>query len=195
MRATRKLALLVCSWACAALPLAAQWDEGGFGGDVPYVPTPQPVVDAMLKLANVAKDDIVYDLGCGDGRIVVTAAKTYGVHATGFDLNPERIKEANENARQAGVEKLVKFVEKNLFDTDLREASVVTLYLLPDVNMRLRPKLLRDLKIGSRIVSHAFDMGDWKPDKKIEVDNRTVYFWVVTDKARAGFAQGQPAAR
>jgi hypothetical protein len=111
-----------------------------------------------------------------------------------FDLNPERIKEANENARQAGVEKLVKFVEKNLFDTDLREASVVTLYLLPDVNMRLRPKLLRELKTGSRIVSHAFVMGDWKPDKKIEVNNRTVYFWIVTDKARADFAQGQPAA-
>lgn len=177
-----------------ALPLGAQWDEGGYGGDVPYVPTPQPVVDAMLKVASVAKDDIVYDLGCGDGRIVVTAAKTYGAHGTGFDLNPERIKEAHENARQAGVEKLVKFVEKNLFETDLSGASVVTLYLLPDVNLRLRPKLLRELKVGSRIVSHAFDMGDWKPDKKLDIEGRLVYFWLVTEKARTEFAQGQPAA-
>jgi SAM-dependent methyltransferase len=194
MTTTRKFALLVCFGVFVALPLGAQWDQGGYGGDVPYVPTPQPVVDAMLKIAGVAKNDIVYDLGCGDGRIVVTAAKTYGAHGTGFDLNPERIKEANENARQAGVAKLVKFVEKNLFETDLREASVVTLYLLPDVNLRLRPKLLRELKVGSRIVSHAFDMGDWKPDKKIEADNRVIYFWVVTEKARAEFAQSQPAA-
>lgn len=192
---TTKLALLVCFWVYAASPCLAQWDDGVFGGDVPYVPTPQPVVDAMLKAASVAKTDIVYDLGCGDGRIVVTAAKTYGAHGTGFDLNPERIKEANENARQAGVEKLVKFVEKNLFETDLHEASVVTLYLLPDVNLRLRPKLLRELKPGSRIVSHAFDMGDWKPDKKLEVNGRVIYFWVVTEKARADYVQGQPAAR
>ncbi len=194
MRTTRIFAVLLLFCGLAVTPLAAQWDEGGYGGDVPYVPTPQQVVDAMLKLAGVTKSDIVYDLGCGDGRIVVTAAKTYGAHGVGFDLNPERIKEANENARQAGVEKLVKFVEKNLFDTDLREASVVTLYLLPDVNLRLRPKLLRELKPGSRIVSHAFDMGDWQPDKKMEVNGRQIYFWVVTEKARASFTQGQPAA-
>ncbi len=194
MRATRKIALWVWVWALVALPLGAQWDESGFGGDVPYVPTPPEVVDAMLKMAGVSPSDIVYDLGCGDGRIVVSAAKTYGAHGTGFDLNPERIKEANENARQAGVTKLVKFIEKNLFETDLREASVVTLYLLPDVNLRLRPKLLRELKVGSRIVSHAFDMGDWKPDKKAEVNGRSIYFWVVTEKARADFAPVQPAA-
>jgi len=194
MKTTPKLALWVSLGVLAALPLGAQWDENGFGGDVPYVPTPQPVVDAMLKVAAVTKGDLLYDLGCGDGRIVVTAAKTYGARGTGFDLNPERIKEANENARQAGVEKLVKFVEKNLFETDVSEASVVTLYLLPDVNLRLRPKLLRELKVGSRIVSHAFDMGDWKPDKKLDVEGRLIYFWVVTEKARADYAQGQPAA-
>jgi SAM-dependent methyltransferase len=194
MTATRKFALWVWVWAFVALHLGAQWDESGFGGDVPYVPTPPEVVDAMLKIAGVSPSDIVYDLGCGDGRIVVSAAKTYGAHGTGFDLNPERIKEANENARQAGVAKLVKFVEKNLFETDVREASVVTLYLLPDVNLRLRPKLLRELKVGSRIVSHAFDMGDWKPDKKTEVNGRSIYFWVVTEKARADFAPVQPAA-
>ncbi len=147
--------------------------------DVPYVPTPQSVVDEMLKLADVKKNDILYDLGCGDGRIVVTAAEKYGVHATGIDINPERIQEANENARKAKVTELVTFREADLFDTDLANATVVTLYLLPSVNLKLRPKLQKELKPGGRIVSHSFDMGDWKPDKTAVVDGRNIYLWEI----------------
>lgn len=147
--------------------------------DVPYVPTSQSVVDAMLKLANVTKTDTVYDLGCGDGRIVITAAKRYGATGVGIDINPERIQEANENARKAGVTKKVKFIEGDLFATDFSNASVVTLYLLNEVNMRLRPKLLEQLKPGTRIVSHSFSMGDWKPEQTITVDGATVYFWTI----------------
>src|SRR5690242_4880547 len=122
--------------------------------EVPYVPTPQNVVDEMLKIAGVKSSDVLYDLGSGDGRIVVTAAKTYGAHAMGFDLNPERIKEANENAKKAGVTDKVKFNLKNLYDADLHGASVVSLYLLPSVNLKLRPKLFAELKPGSWVVSH-----------------------------------------
>ncbi len=151
--------------------------------DVPYVPTPQSVVDAMLELAAVSKNDVVYDLGCGDGRIVITAAKKFGARGIGVDIDPERIKEANANAQQAGVSDRVKFVEQDLFQTDFKEASVVTLYLLPDINLRLRPKLLSELKPRTRVVSHAFDMGDWKPDKTVSVDElRTIYLWVIPDK-------------
>ncbi len=151
--------------------------------DVPYVPTPQAVVDKMLEVAAVSKDDVVYDLGSGDGRIVITAAKKYGVRGVGVDIDPERVKEANANAVQAGVADRVKFIEQDLFKTDLKEASVVTLYLLPEVNLRLRPKLWSELKPGTRVVSHAFDMGDWKPDKTLEVEGRTIYYWVVPKDA------------
>ena len=147
--------------------------------DVPYVPTPQNVVDKMLEVAAVTKDDVVYDLGSGDGRIVITAAKKYGVRGVGVDIDPERIKEANANAVQAGVADHVKFIEQDLFKTDLKEASVVTLYLLPEVNLRLRPKLWSELKPGTRVVSHAFDMGDWTPEKTIQVEGRTIYYWVI----------------
>ena len=154
--------------------------------DVPYVPTPQSVVDAMLSLAAVNKDDVVYDMGCGDGRIVITAAKKYGARGVGVDIDPDRIKEANANAKQAGVSDRVKFVEQDLFQTDFKGASVVTLYLLPDINLKLRPKLLSELKPGTRVVSHAFDMGDWKPDKTERVDgDRTIYFWIVPEKKTA----------
>jgi hypothetical protein len=148
-------------------------------GDVPYVPTPQPVVDAMLKVAKVGKNDVLYDLGSGDGRIVVTAAQRYGTRGVGIDINPERIQEANENAKKAGVTDRVKFVQQDLFTTDFSEATVLTLYLLPEVNARLRPKILSELKPGTRIVSHAFDMGDWKPDQTLTVDGKTIYYWVV----------------
>ena len=151
--------------------------------DVPYVPTPQVVVDKMLEVAAVTKDDVVYDLGSGHGRIVITAAKKYGVRGVGVDIDPERVKEANANAVQAGVVDRVKFIEQDLFKTDLREASVVTLYLLPDVNLRLRPKLWRELKPGTRVVSHAFDMGDWQPEKTIKVEGRTIYYWVIPKDA------------
>lgn len=149
--------------------------------DVPYVPTRPAVVDAMLKIANVKEGDVLYDLGCGDGRIVVTAAQKYGATGKGFDIDPERIAEANANAKSAGVSDKVSFTNANLFDTDLSEASVITLYLLPDVNMKLRPKIMA-LKPGTRIVSHAFTMGDWEPEKTETVDGATIYFWTVPEK-------------
>jgi SAM-dependent methyltransferase len=151
--------------------------------DVPYVPTSHEVVAEMLRVANVTAKDVVYDLGCGDGRIVITAAKERGARGVGIDINPERIKESIENARQAGVTDRVKFKVQDLFEADLRDATVVMLYLLPDVNLRLRPKLLRELKPGTRIVSHAFSMGDWKPEKVVTVSSggieRTIYFWTI----------------
>jgi ribosomal protein L11 methylase PrmA len=136
----------------------------------------------MLKLARVTKADVVYDLGCGDGRIVIAAAKDYGAKGVGVDINPERIQEARTNAKKAGVEDRVKFEENDLFKADIRGATVVTLYLLPDVNLKLRPKLLADLKPGTRIVSHSFDMEDWKPDAEETVDGRHLYLWTVPAK-------------
>jgi len=169
-----------------AIPLAAQEEVHK---DVPYVPTPPEVVEAMLKLGNAHTGDVHYDLGCGDGRIVVMAVQKFGAaRGTGYDIDPERISEANENAKKAGVTDKVKFIKGNLFDADFRDASIVTLYLLPDVNLKLRPKLLKDLKVGSRIVSHQFDMADWQPDQKIQIDWRTVYLWTVTEKAKQQYA-------
>jgi ribosomal protein L11 methylase PrmA len=124
---------------------------------------------------------VVYDLGCGDGRIVVTAAQKYGATGTGFDIDPVRIAEANENARKAGVTDKVKFENANLFETDLSKATVITMYLLPTVNMKLRPKIMA-LKPGTRIVSHAFDMGDWKPEKTEQINGATIYYWTVPQK-------------
>jgi SAM-dependent methyltransferase len=146
--------------------------------DVPYVPTTEAAVEAMLKLAGVKKDDVVYDLGCGDGRIVIAAAKSVGARGVGIDINPVRIGEARENARAAGVEKLVRFEENDLFDADIREATVVTLFLLPSVNLKLRPKLLQDLKPGTRIVSNTFDMGDWKPEKEVTLTDSSGYAYL-----------------
>ncbi|MEB3338832.1 MAG: methyltransferase domain-containing protein [Leptolyngbyaceae bacterium] len=150
--------------------------------DVVYVPTPQQVVDQMLKVANVKKDDVLYDLGSGDGRIVITAAQRFGTRGVGIDIDPQRIQEARQNAQKAGVSDLVEFRQQDLFKTDLREATVVTLYLLPELNLKLRPKLFQELKPGTRVVSHAFDMGDWKPDQTLKVDGRTVYYWVIPEK-------------
>jgi SAM-dependent methyltransferase len=147
--------------------------------DVIYVPTPQEVVDAMLKLAEVKSGDVVYDLGCGDGRIVATAAKQFGVRGVGIDINPERIAEARETLKKFGVTNLVTLRNADLFEADIKEASVVTLYLLTSLNIKLRPKLLRDLKPGTRIVSHSFDMGDWKPEKEMVVSGHTIYLWRV----------------
>jgi predicted RNA methylase len=147
--------------------------------DVIFVPTPQEVVDAMLKVAKVSQSDVVYDLGSGDGRIPITAAKTYGARGVGIDIDPQRIREANANAKTAGVTDKVKFLNQDLFTTDISEASVVTLYLLPSLNLKVLPKLMKELKPGTRIVSHAFDMGDWKPEQTLNVNGRTVYYWTI----------------
>jgi SAM-dependent methyltransferase len=155
--------------------------------DVHYVPTPEPVVARMLDLARVRPGDVVYDLGCGDGRIVVEAARRGARKAVGVDLDPERVAEARENVRAAGVQDRARIVEGDLFEQDLSDATVVTLYLLPELNLRLRPKLL-ELKPGTRIVSHAFDMGDWKPERQAEVAGKTVYLWTVP--ARGAGASG-----
>jgi SAM-dependent methyltransferase len=151
--------------------------------DVIYVPTPERVVSTMLELADVRRGDVVYDLGCGDGRIVVAAAKAGAAKAVGIDIDPERVAEARENVRAAGVADRASILEGDLFQLDLRDADVVTLYLLPELNLRLRPKLL-ELKPGTRIVSHAFDMGDWTPDRVAHVDGKTVYMWTVPPRGR-----------
>ncbi|MDB9376503.1 SAM-dependent methyltransferase, partial [Nodularia sphaerocarpa] len=144
------------------------------------------VVDAMLSVAKVGKDDVLYDLGSGDGRIVTTAAQKYGVKkGVGVEINPELIQEANANAQKAGVSDRVQFVQQDLFKSDFSEATVVTLYLLPDINLKLRPQLLQQLKPGTRIVSHAFDMGEWKPEQTLNVDGRTIYYWVVPEEVPA----------
>ncbi|MDH7799788.1 MULTISPECIES: class I SAM-dependent methyltransferase [unclassified Beijerinckia] len=163
----------------AALPVQAQEPRLRPRLDVPYVPTPQEVVDRMLDMAKVTGNDFVMDLGCGDGRMLVTAAKKFGTAGFGVDINPERILEANENAKTAGVADKVTFEVRNLFDTPIGKASVLTMYLLPDVNLKLRPRILQEMKPGSRIVSHAFMMGDWEPDQRGQVGVRDFYFWVV----------------
>jgi tRNA G37 N-methylase Trm5 len=147
--------------------------------DVIYVPTPEEVVEAMLQVAKVTKNDVVYDLGTGDGRIPVTAAKKYGARGVGIDIDPQRIKDATENVAKNGVGDRVRIIQGDLFETNISEATVVTLYLLPSLNQKLIPKLNKELKPGTRVVSHAFDMGDWKPEKELDVDGRKVYFWTI----------------
>ena len=195
MRNVGALALVLGAGLAAAQQSPAYWAQEGIllalqfndvpGKEVPYVPTPPEVVDVMLDTAGVKQGDVLYDLGCGDGRIVIAAAKRFGVRGVGIDIDPERIKEANENAKAAGVTDLVEFREQNLFDADLSEASVVTLYLLSSVNLKLRPKLLREVRPGTRVVSHAFDMGDWEPDQELDVGHRKVYFWRVDPEDKA----------
>ncbi|MFN9155661.1 MAG: SAM-dependent methyltransferase [bacterium] len=146
--------------------------------DVPYVPTRQLVVDEMLRLAAVDGNDFLIDLGSGDGRIVVTAARAFGIRGIGFDIDPQRIAEARVNARTAGVQKLVEFREENIFAADFSRATVVTMYLLTAVNLRLRPKLLAELKPGTRVVSHDFHMDDWEPDRRLVV-GKTLYLWII----------------
>lgn len=153
--------------------------------DVIYVPTPVAVVDKMLELANVQANDLIYDLGSGDGRIVIAAAQKYGARGIGIEIDPKRIQAANENAKKAGVSDRVQFLQQDLFQTDFSNATVVTLYLLPRLNLKLRPKLLQELKPGTRVVSHAFDMGEWKPEQVVEVEGRTIYYWVVPENPPA----------
>ncbi len=165
---------LTAASACAQKPAAPLRSP-----DVVFVPTPPEVIEAMLKLANVTKNDVVYDLGCGDGRIVTAAARDFGARAVGIDIDPQRIAEAKETVAKGGVTNRVTLRNADLFETDIREATVVTLYLLSSLNLKLQPKLLKELKPGSRVVSQTFDMGDWKPDKEIEVDGRSVYLWII----------------
>ena len=146
--------------------------------DVPYVPTPPEVVERMLDVANVKPGDFVIDLGSGDGRIAIAAAKR-GARAFGVDIDPQRVEEAQLNARRAGVEDKATFTRQNLFETRVAEASVLTIYLLRQVNLDLRPRVLEELQPGTRVVSHAFDMGDWKPDHHAEVGFRQVFMWIV----------------
>jgi len=158
---------LACA-AAAVMALTLAQAASAAQGSVPYVPTPQEVVERMLDMGKVGPHDYLIDLGSGDGRIVVTAAKKFGTRGYGVDLNPQRIKEANENARNAGVADKVAFYERDLFETDLTQATVITMYLLPNVNLMLRPKLL-ELKPGTRIVSHDFSMNDWLPDQHVSM--------------------------
>lgn len=181
--------LLAALLAIAGTAFSQQQEQPARKPDVPYVPTPQPVVDKMLEIAKVGKNDVVYDLGCGDGRIVITAAKERGARGVGIDLNPQRIAEAKANAESAGVNGQVKFMVGDLFSADFSEASVVTLYLLPDVNRALRPQLWKQLKIGTRVVSHDFDMGpEWPPEKVERIGSKTIYYWTITSAHKKAIA-------
>ena len=182
-RVRTAVALFALALISVAATVAAQAPAETKPLDVPYVPTKEPIVERMLRMAKVKQGDVLYDLGCGDGRIVIAAAKRFGIRGVGIDIDPQRIAEAEENARKAGVADRVKFIQGDLFEANIQNATVVTLYLLPEVNLKLRPKLLSDLKPGTRIVSHNYDMGDWKPEQtvKLTVDGteHVVYAWTI----------------
>ena len=155
------------------------------GLDVPYEPTPQHVVEKMLELAQVKQNDVLYDLGCGDGRIVITAARKYGVRAVGIDLDPQRIAEAKANAAKAGVEDKVTFKTGDLFRSEFSDATVVTLFLWPQVNRKLRPLLWEQLPIGARVVSYIWDMSNiWPADRTVSVNGKNIYYWTITEKQK-----------
>lgn len=166
-----------------AFELSANAQDSNFDSKkiVPFVPSPQEVVDKMIELAGVKKGDVVYDMGSGDGRIVIAAAKK-GARAVGFEIDGDLVKESRENIRKAGVQNLAEIRQQDILTVNFSQASVVTMYLLPDVNLKLKPNLLKQLKPGSRVVSHSFDMGDWKPDKVEQVDGRTVRLWTIPAK-------------
>jgi SAM-dependent methyltransferase len=174
-------AFLVCFALACLAPLMTVTAEKGLGElpHAPFVPTPEAVVDEMLEIAKVSAKDVVYDLGSGDGRILIAAAKRFGARGVGIEINPDLLIDAGENATQAGVAHLVRFAEADFFTVDLSEATVVTLYLLPEVNRLLLPKLLAELRPGTRIVSYKYDLGDWAPEKTVRVSRGTVYYWVV----------------
>ena len=179
--------ILVLSVASVSTTTSAQSCDDKY--DVPYVPTDNEIVETMLEMAHVTENDVLYDLGCGDGRIVIAAAKKYGARGVGIDINPLRIGESNKNAQQEGVTDKVRFIEQNFFEADISAATVLTMYLLPKINLQLRPRLFRDLRPGTRIVSHDFHMGEWDPDQSTVMDggydaessfdNHTVYCWVL----------------
>ena len=178
MTSRRAICLLVVLVAWVA-PAVAQAPAQLRTPDVIFVPTPPDVVATMLKMAKVGPNDVVFDLGSGDGRIPITAVKDFGAaRAVGIDVDPKRIEEANANLKQSGITgNRVRFLNQDLFTTDISEATVVTLYLLPSLNLKLIPKFEKELKPGTRIVSHSFDMGDWRPEQTAEVQGRSVYFW------------------
>lgn len=163
--------------------------------DVVFVPTPYEAVDAMLKVAKTGKDDVVYDLGSGDGRIPIMAVQKYNAtRAIGIDINPERIREAEANLKAANLGDRVRFLNEDLFEANIGDATVVTLYLLPSLNLKLIPKLLAELKPGTRIVSHAFDMGSWKPQQTLNAGGSTVYFWTIPAKGTPEYTAAAGAA-
>lgn len=173
-------ALAVIAFAAVAAHAAESFEPrvGQAGKDVIWVPTPNALVDRMLRMANVGPNDRVYDLGSGDGRIAITAARDYNIPATGIEFNPDMVALSNRNATEAGVAGRAKFIQGDIFATDFSDATVVTMYLLPSLNLRLRPTLL-NMKPGTRIVSHAFDMDDWQPDDTANVEGQNAYFWIV----------------
>jgi SAM-dependent methyltransferase len=190
MRSHKVLAVALCVAPSLALGLTLTQETAvapaPLKKDVPYVPTPPEVVQRMLDLAGVHSGDVLYDLGCGDGRIVIAAVKRPGVKGVCVDIDPERIADSKRNAEAAGVTDRIRFVEGDLFKVPFSDATVMTLYLMPDVNMRLRPRLLDELKPGTRIVSHAFDMGDWTPEERVVVDlqpqSYVLYRWTIPEK-------------
>jgi hypothetical protein len=172
-------AILTALLVCVGAPAAAQEPAPPRAPDVMYVPTPQEVVDAMLRLANVSAGDVVYDLGSGDGRIPITAAQSFGATGVGVELNPDLIAEANENAARAGVSDKVTFLNQDLFETDLHPATVITLYLLREMNLKLMPRL-KQLKAGTRIVAHSFGMGiEWPPDAIVQISGKSIFLFIV----------------
>jgi SAM-dependent methyltransferase len=195
--------LSFCAVSLIARPQSqAQLQQNPDGGtqlrspDVVYVPTPYEAVDAMLKVAKVGKSDIVYDLGSGDGRIPIMAVQKYNAQrAVGIDINPVRIKEAEANLKTANLGDRVRFLNEDLFEAKISDATVVTLYLLPSLNLKLLPKLLNDLRPGTRIVSHAFDMGSWKPEQTLKADGSTIYFWTIPAKGTPLFEAAAAAAK
>ena len=181
---SRRRALRLCGLAFAvpAGGLRAQAPAAAPPLDVPYVPTPQDVAERMLRMVRVGRNDLVYDLGCGDGRLVVTAARKYGARGVGIDIDPARIREASANARAARVERRVEFIVGDLFQADLSPATVVTLYLLPRLNEQLRPQLWQQLRVGARVVSHGFDMGrEWPPERTQTINGTNIYAWTITE--------------
>ena len=182
-RSLTVIAALLLASISAGRPMPVQAQDSSYENKkiVPFVPTPQDVVDKMIELAEVKKGDTVYDLGSGDGRIVITAAKK-GARAVGFEIDGDLLKESRENIQKAGVQNSAEIRQQDILTVDLAPASVVTMYLLPDVNLKLRPNVLSQMKPGSRVVSHAFDMGDWKPDKTERINGRTIYLWIVPAK-------------
>ncbi len=181
----RSASLLLIAFSFCTVSLSAQQASVKKALDVPYEPSSPAIVAGMLKLGNVTKRDVVYDLGCGDGRIVIEAVKTLGARGVGIDIDPERTAEAQQNARKAGVNGRLVFRTQDLFEADIKEATVVMLYLWPEVNLRLLPKLRRELKPGTRIVSHSHTMGDWAPEKEIQVEGHRIYMWTIPARAAA----------